>query len=803
MSSNHDLKPLFEKVNEMTLATQYEQAANVIAQFLEDSGEALTRTERFHLRGVRCFCLYHNRDYELARDTVIELIQEREREGALDLNYLHEVEVLALTRRGLCQFDECIDCLNRILKQLRQISDPPAQVTEMISELEKQIEETHKIIGDEPVDELTIHRIEEKGLFGTQTLGVADLEIPKDQAALSCQVHQLAFSFQNLNRFSLEMEFSLDNQLAIESWPIRSHNTPPILLVLVLPRGAKVHHGDFEIRLAGKEGAFSNRGVRLENHFFTIVHPDSYHPRSKHPIPICKTFRYVKADCSVFWSPIPPRARIRLNGSIEFSQKSGDCKEQTIIRKLWLLFPYGHVSLPRPEFRPVEGDDFEFVSATLVRTAFHKDQTGFRAGEYIMEGPGPEPIIGAVSPIEDKVLKDRVLNLSDMDMLAVEAKMIPKRAVLATIHKLADVVPLGTFNYLPVLNARKDPNSDEQSFFNLRGEDTELSAEEHRPLATILLENYSAEPRSLRISINCEPLGFHSEEATEIAPWQRVSVPIKPRLDQNAPVFHGWQSSADIAQAIRDCPISLTVLEQREGKRDTSSALISKNSHARVLPPDFMVWTISEPSDGRILDLRLLVARWVTPHAATVVKLMEEIGLQRPTGDPMEDLRRVYDRVAAMRIQYDMSRISVGAEMAYRFQRIRTPTVTLTSRKMNCIDGCVLFASCMESIGYSPIIVFLPEHAIFATILSGSLDAIRSLLLLETTMVCSQANHGPSNYDEALAAGAGQFGYHQEYLFPNKSEQKPSRYSDTGFPLHRIVPLEWARQCGVEPFEDG
>lgn len=124
MSSNQELEALFKQVNEMTFATQYEQAANLIAQFLESADESLNESERFHLRGKQCFCLYHNRDYELARKTVNQLMQDREREGAFDLNYLHEVKILALALRGLCQYEESITWLNSILKQLREWSEP-------------------------------------------------------------------------------------------------------------------------------------------------------------------------------------------------------------------------------------------------------------------------------------------------------------------------------------------------------------------------------------------------------------------------------------------------------------------------------------------------------------------------------------------------------------------------------------------------------------------------------------------------------------------------------------------------------
>src|SRR5262249_54830443 len=158
------------KLNNIMLHTQYKQAADAVVQFLETSGETLTLAERFYLRGRRCFCLYHNRDYELARDTVIQLIEEREREGEMDLNYAYDIRTLALAQRGLCQFEECDRLLKDILERVKQISPASTDVTELITELEEEIKNTEKIRRDEAVDVFAPSRVELVGVFGTQTL---------------------------------------------------------------------------------------------------------------------------------------------------------------------------------------------------------------------------------------------------------------------------------------------------------------------------------------------------------------------------------------------------------------------------------------------------------------------------------------------------------------------------------------------------------------------------------------------------------------------------------------------------------
>src|SRR5205823_889481 len=114
----------------------------------------------------------------------------------------------------------------------------------------------------------------------------------------------------------------------------------------------------------------------------------------------------------------------------------------------------------------IEHEDFEVVSRTIACTKFFEDQTGFRAGEYILSTPGPDPIIGTASlQITETEFKENTLSLSDMEMLSIEVGMIPRKPLLATIQTLADVIPMGIFNYIPLQKVRNDPGQKGDSGF--------------------------------------------------------------------------------------------------------------------------------------------------------------------------------------------------------------------------------------------------------------------------------------------------------------------------------------------------
>ncbi|HEY2292442.1 MAG TPA: hypothetical protein VGM86_17225 [Thermoanaerobaculia bacterium] len=798
MSDNPAFSALIERLSQLSLATQYAAAVALVDQALiEGSIGPLTAEEQFYLRSGRCRSLYFDGSFAAARDATIQLLNDRERAGTLDLNYLEDIRTFALSRRGLCEFDECRKLLMEARRQLRKVDPGHQHANELLASIEQDLDETESIERDEPITSaLAIHTIEVHGNFGTETIGVDDLQIPRSQCALTCRVHRLVLTVEQLHRVRMELELSIDNEDPLLAWDGNEESTTPVLFGVVHSRGGKVHHGAFDLRVE-VNSRFLDREVSLTNSFLTVIHPASFQPRSHHPIPDCKSYRYIKADCSIFRSPLPAKARIRFDGWIDLPPPPGDCSGNAFARKLWLLFPFGRVVLPTPKIKAPSDDGFRLVGGSFGHTAFRHDRTGFRAGEYIAFEVPSEPALGATTPFVAAAGKAAVDELQDMDLLAIEVLVVSEEPVLATVRTVVDVIPVGICNYFPILQSRRDPASGDPSVLDLSSENSEKNVKEARkPLATVLLENYSETSRRLQVAVESEALGFRSQAALDLAPWQRASLPILPLIDQVPPIFCGWRSSADVAESTRDCDLRVNVVQAAE---PAASALISKVFHAKALPPDFMVWTLSEPTDGRMLDLRLLISRWVTPQAAAVQETLRKSGLESPSGDPVEDLGHLYQCLQALQMDYDMSRIPFGVEMEYRFQRIRTPTVALKALKMNCIDGCILFASLMEALGYLTAIVFLPGHAIFA-VLEGTLEAVRRLLLLETTMVCRQDGGHRFSLRSAMAAGFKQFAEHEQFLVSGESSGKGPTFA--GFPLHRIVPVALARQLGVEPFED-
>ena len=121
------------------------------------------------------------------------------------------------------------------------------------------------------------------------------------------------------------------------------------------------------------------------------------------------------------------------------------------------------------------------------------------------------------------------------------------------------------------------------------------------------------------------------------------------------------------------------------------------------------------------------IARWVTPHDVTVLRLVADARRYLPNGrfagyNDLSKSKRMPDRTVrnqaraifeALRrtgISYVSSIFTFGS-LPELSQRIRFPRETLFLNTANCIDVSVAFASAVENVGLVPVIVIVPGHA--------------------------------------------------------------------------------------------
>jgi hypothetical protein len=185
----------------------------------------------------------------------------------------------------------------------------------------------------------------------------------------------------------------------------------------------------------------------------------------------------------------------------------------------------------------------------------------------------------------------------------------------------------------------------------------------------------------------------------------------------------------------------------------------------KVYAKDTMVWQVFDGDQWS--DMSPYIGAWVTPHAAGIdplVRKAAEYHSQKAISgyqcgnsctdamwreDTNDQVKAIFN---ALKNDYQITYINspiAFAKQSDNPQRIRLPAESLSSNSANCIDGTVLYASALESIGVTAHIVLIPGHAFVCY--ETKPDSPGSLDCLETTMT------GSSTFEEAVARGEQEY----------------------------------------------
>lgn len=180
-----------------------------------------------------------------------------------------------------------------------------------------------------------------------------------------------------------------------------------------------------------------------------------------------------------------------------------------------------------------------------------------------------------------------------------------------------------------------------------------------------------------------------------------------------------------------------------------------------IYAKDTMIWAVSEGEETT--ELTPYIAAWVTPHAAGIDTLVRDAAEYHPgrgitgyqcgaqcTNEEWEADTNAQVKAIFEALKNDYKIVYINSPFAYgktneNVQRVRLPADSLSSRSANCIDGTVLYASALESIGMNPRIIILPDHAFLCY--DTRPDDHSQFACLETTVTSS------ATFEEALKSG--------------------------------------------------
>jgi len=240
-------------------------------------------------------------------------------------------------------------------------------------------------------------------------------------------------------------------------------------------------------------------------------------------------------------------------------------------------------------------------------------------------------------------------------------------------------------------------------------------------LAIVEIQNNSSQSKTLQLKLEIQGLGSASTKTVELGPMEKAVVRSSPILD--------WGL---VSNYVDERAEKLTV-ELTEGQ----NVLYSDTINVPLMGKDDIPMYVNSAPVYYYLVTR------VQPKSTLVSQVINEasrrMGFQFRAGiagyqgtnnpDQMkEDIRKIYKTIQAMNFTY----VNTPVSFEEGYQRIKTPSEALQVRTGNCIDGTLVFASCISAIGYNPIIVIVPGHAfVIATIppqdLSGTREMRRNL----------------------------------------------------------------------------
>jgi hypothetical protein len=227
----------------------WQRAENILTEALRSITDAGLLIQPEHewllFQSLWAVCVFHRGGFREAAVILERASQARRSAGLLDWHYFRLRRYLALAKRGLCDFSGCPNILADALVIARS-----SNMRDACNEITKDLHMTEAIRAD-AVHEGALMPI------GMALTGANGLEVLADERVFlreceslryKCHVSDCAWCVEDPYRLGVDLRFTIDNDDCISSWP-NSDRYPgsrtPVLFGLLLPKSARVNHGDF------------------------------------------------------------------------------------------------------------------------------------------------------------------------------------------------------------------------------------------------------------------------------------------------------------------------------------------------------------------------------------------------------------------------------------------------------------------------------------------------------------------------------------------------------------------------------
>lgn len=246
-------------------------------------------------------------------------------------------------------------------------------------------------------------------------------------------------------------------------------------------------------------------------------------------------------------------------------------------------------------------------------------------------------------------------------------------------------------------------------------------------LVTIKIHNHTNAARKFRVEVEVPGVTERSANAIELKAKEATLKWANPPLKMDF--------NMQLVRSPRPSQLALKIVEVGNGDK----TVIDETLQIEVLPRDYLPLRRKVGADSMVPTYGYMGA-WVTSNDKTVEQFLTKAKERLPSRSfvgeqdtTVPQIKAIFDELKSRGVSYVMDP-SVTADQTF-VQRTRLPAEVLASTNAQCLEGTLLFATLMETIGVKPIIVLVPGHAFVGWRTVPKDGTKGEPLFVETTMV--------------------------------------------------------------------
>ena len=270
-----------------------------------------------------------------------------------------------------------------------------------------------------------------------------------------------------------------------------------------------------------------------------------------------------------------------------------------------------------------------------------------------------------------------------------------------------------------------------------------------RDIFAIEIGNSSDEDIQITINASIDDAAYPNQKIATIGAHSTDTVHLSPQLIPSYLV-------SNYEKQLKDLVVSVDLKTSEKTEQ-----IYNETIPVTFLPVSTMKYSVYDKVSNKRLDTRPLLAAFVDPTFFQIDEILRVIskksgggflgGYQELSAKPkrqivMDQIKDIYYGLRQLEMSYISNPVDYSGD-----QKVKTPTEVIKYQSANCVEGVILMASIIESLGMQPLVVLVPGHSFVGWKVWGDSN---SADFLETTMIW---NVNDPDFNTAFSAGKRQY----------------------------------------------